>query len=104
MPAKKTTILTLARSGGVAGIRPPSKTLDTAKLPAAAAQRIEELLNTASFFKLPAVLPVSAPGADTFQHSLTVSHASGCEHTVTFTEASASEALRELKRMVRDLA
>ena len=104
MPAKKTTVLTLARSGGVAGIRPPAKTLDTSVLPDATARRIEELLNTTGFFKLPAVLPEPSSAADAFQHSLTVSHPSGGEHTVTFTEASASEALRELKRMVRDLA
>ena len=103
MTAKKTTVLTLARSGGVAGIRPPAKTIDTAKLPAKAAQRIDELLATTGFFKLPAVLPEPSSGADAFQHSLTVSHPGGGEHTVTFTEASASEALRELKRMVRDL-
>lgn len=104
MTAKKTTVLTLARSGGVAGIRPPAKTLDTAKLPAATVKRIEELLDTTGFFKLPAELSGSPSGADAFQHSLTVNHPSGGEHTVTFTEASASEALRELKRMVRDLA
>jgi hypothetical protein len=104
MPKSKSTLLTLARSGGVAGIRPPAKTLDTAGVPAAAAQRIEELLGLADFFKLPAELPEPSPSADRFQYSLTVCPASGREHTVTFTEAAASEALRELKRLVRDLA
>jgi len=102
MPAKKTTQLTLARSGGVAGIRPPPKVLDTAALPEAAARRIEELLEEADFFALPSELPEQSASADNFQHSLTVRHAGGREHTVTFTEASASAALRELKRLVRD--
>jgi hypothetical protein len=104
MPAKKSTQLTLARSGGVAGIRPPPKVLDTAELPAAAAQRIEELLVKAKFFALPAELPERSPSPDSFHHSLTVRHASGREHTVTFSESGASEALRELKRLVRDQA
>ncbi len=102
MHAKKSTQLTLARSGGVAGIRPPPKALDTAELPAAEARHIEELLEKAGFFALPAELPERTQGADNFQHSLTVRHASGREHTVTFSEGSASEALRELKRLVRD--
>lgn len=102
MSAKKSTQLMLARSGGVAGIRPPPKVLDTAALPATAAQHIEELLEQAKFFALPAELPESVKSADNFQHSLTVRHSGGHEHTVTFTEASASEALRELKRLVRD--
>ena len=104
MPTKKPTVLTLARSGGVAGIRPPPKVLDTAKVSAAAAQRVEELLVKAGFFSLPAELPERSPSADSFQHSLTVRHAGGREHTVTFTESAASDALRELKRLVRDQA
>ena len=104
MPKQKSMILTLARSGGVAGIRPPPKTLDTAELPAAAVERIEELLKTADFFQLPAELPERTSGVDNFLHSLTVHQAGGREHTVSFTEASAGEALRELKRIVRDQA
>lgn len=104
MTKSKSTVLTLVRSGGVAGIRPPTHTLDTSRLPAAVTQRIEELLGLADFFKLPAELPEPSPSADSFQYSLTVCPASGREHTVTFTEAGASEALRELKRLVRDLA
>ena len=104
MPVKKTTQLSLARSGGVGGIRPPPKVLDTASLSAAAAQHIEELLTRSDFFARPAELPERTKSADNFQHTLTVRHAGGREHTVTFTEASASEALRELKRLVRDQA
>ena len=96
MAAKNFTCLSLARSGGVAGIRPPPKVLDTAKVSAVAAQ--------AGFFSLPAELPERSPSADSFQHSLTVRHAGGREHTVTFTESAASDALRELKRLVRDQA
>ena len=104
MTAKNPTQLTLARSGGVAGIRPPPKVLDTAGLSVAAAQHIEELLEKSKFFTLPTELPERSQSADNFQHSLTVRHADGREHTVTFSEASASEALRELKRLVRDQA
>jgi hypothetical protein len=104
MSVKSSTQLSLARSGGVAGIRPPPKVLDTAGLSVAAAQHIEELLEKSNFFALPAELPERTRGADNFQHTLTVRHAGGREHTVTFSEASASEALRELKRLVRDQA
>jgi hypothetical protein len=104
MTAKKSMQLTLTRSGGVAGIRPPPKVLDTAGLSVATSQHIEELLGKANFFALPADLPERSPGADNFQHSLTVRQADGRVHTVTFSEASASEPLRELKRLVRDQA
>jgi hypothetical protein len=104
MPTKKPTVLTLARSGGVAGIRPPPLVFDTTGKSEAVVQRVEELLATANFFSLPAELPERQATADSFQHSLTVHHASGRKHTVTFTEASASDALRELKRLVRDQA
>ncbi len=104
MSAKKSTLLSLARSGGVAGICPPPKVLDTTALAPAMASQIEVLLEAARFFALPAELPECGSSADNFQYSLTVRHADGREHTVTFTEASASEALRELKRLVRDQA
>jgi hypothetical protein len=104
MSANKSTKLTLARSGGVAGIRPPPKVLDTTGLAADAVQRIEKLLEKADFFGLPAELPSRSSSADNFQHSLTVCRADGSEHTVTFSETDASEALRELKRLVRDQA
>jgi hypothetical protein len=102
MPKTKSTLLTLSRCGGVAGIRPPPKVLDTAGLPVAAVQRIEDLLAAAGFFSLPVELPGRGSGADAFQYTLTVQHASGRKHAVTFAEADASEALRELKRLVRD--
>lgn len=104
MPAKKTTQLCLARSGGLAGIRPPPKVLDTGSLSAAEVSHIDELLTRADFFALPGELPEQTKSADNFQHTLTVRHAGGREHSVTFSEASASEALRELKRLVRDHA
>lgn len=102
MAAKRTTVLTLARSGGVAGIRPPPLVLDTARVPEKVLRRIESLVETSGFFSLPAELPAPKNTADHLLHSLTVAHADGREHTVTFAEGSASEALRELKRLVRD--
>jgi hypothetical protein len=104
MPKAKSTLLTLSRSGGVAGIRPPSKVLDTASLSATSVQRIEDLLAAAKFFSLPTELPSRSSGIDALQHTLTIEHASGRKHAVTFAEADASEALRELKRLVRDQA
>lgn len=102
MTKTKTTVLTLARSGGVAGIRPPPKVLDLGGLAAATAQKIEELLETSKFFSLPKELPSRSRGADGFQYTLSVVHASGRKHSVTFAEGDASEELRELKRLVRD--
>lgn len=104
MPKTKSTLLTLSRSGGVAGIRPPPKVLDTAVLPTASVKRIEELLASADFFSLPTELPSRSSGIDALQHTLTIEHASGRKHAVTFAEADAGEALRELKRLVRDQA
>ena len=104
MPSKKHTRITLARSGGVAGIRPPPSVVDTAKLSPGQARRVEELLAAADFFTLPAELVERAPQPDSFQYSLTVENEEGQAHTVAFTEQSAEEPLRELKRLVRDFA
>ena len=99
---KKSTVLTLARSGGVAGIRPPPLVLDTSRLPEAVLRHIEALVAKSGFFLLPAELPSPKNVADGFLHSLTIEQAAGRKHTVTFAETAASEELRELKRLVRE--
>ncbi|MFT3781159.1 MAG: hypothetical protein QM790_04020 [Nibricoccus sp.] len=103
MPAKQKTVVALARTGGVAGIRPPPSLLDTAKASAEICKRVEELLTAAEFFSLPEELPAKR-AADAFQYTLSVQHETGKKHAVTFCESTASEALRELKRLVRDHA
>jgi len=102
MTTNKSVKFTLMRSGGVAGIRPPSIVLVASGLPDDVAQRLEQLLEEAAFFELPSELPERGPSADNFQYSLEVRRADGRTHTVTFAEASAGEALRELKRLVRE--
>jgi hypothetical protein len=95
--------LALARSGGVAGIRPAPAVVDTKNLPPADAQRLEALVDAAGFFTLPSELREEAPAPDSFQYSLTIEVAGKRPHTVTFSERSASEPLRELKRALRSL-
>jgi hypothetical protein len=90
MPAKKGISIALARTGGVAGIRPPPVVLDTAGLAPVVTRRLEELIVAADFFSLPAELPERKPHPDAFQHSLTIKMAAGRMHTVTFSEKSAA--------------
>lgn len=102
MAGKGKTILSLVRTGGLAGIRPPAAVLEAGRLPQKARAQLEELLEKSSFFELPKNLRGPKGVVDAFLHTLTVEHEDGRKHSVTFTEAAASEALRELKRLVRD--
>ncbi len=82
------------RTGGFAGMR-MTATVDTESLPAEEGGELQELVEAAGFFDLPAVITIGAPGADRFRYKLTV-EAEGQRHTVEVGEAAAPEALRPL--------
>jgi hypothetical protein len=76
--------------------------LDTSRLPNAVHKQLEELVEKSGFFSLPKELPEKPSAPDSFHHTLTIEHADGRKHAVTFSESVASAELRELKRIVRD--
>jgi len=92
--------LTLTRSGGFAGLIRPPVTLDTTKLPAADARKVEALLESARFFQLPSVLPAAAQ-PDRFQFTLEVERSDGVKHSVTFSEQAAGDELQEIIRRIQ---
>ena len=83
------------RSGGFTGI-PVFAEIESQTLDDEEAQHLQELLDTAHFFDLPAQPPTSPPpGADQFQYKITVEDA-GQRHTVQTTDSSATADLRPL--------
>jgi hypothetical protein len=92
--------ITLTRSGGFAGIRPPPLTLDTTALPRAVAGHIEDLVAAADFFNLPRTLTTPTPQPDRLQFMLTISNDGGAQHTVTCDEEAAPEPFMDLVRAV----
>ena len=93
--------ITVSRTGGFAGIRPPPIVLDTATLAGAAKKRVEQLVADCDFFDLPAAVPASEKSADQFLHHITIAHDDGREHSVTLPAAAASAPLRDLLHLVR---
>ena len=91
--------LTLSRSGGFAGIPRPAVKLDTAQASSTLTKRIQSLLERAGFLSLAADLgPPKQP--DRFQYSLNVQMDDGTQHTVSFSEDSASEPLLDLVQLI----
>jgi hypothetical protein len=82
------------RSGGLAGLR-LTTTVDSATLSSDDARKLQELIGTAQFFSLPAMLTAKTPGADRFQYTLTV-ETQGRQHTITVDEGAAPPTLRPL--------
>jgi hypothetical protein len=93
--------ITVSRTGGFAGIRPPPIVLDTATLAGAAKKRVEQLVTACDFFDLPATLTASEKSADQFLHHITIADDGGREHSVTLHADAASEPLRDLIHLVR---
>jgi hypothetical protein len=80
------------QSGGVAGIRRPAVTIDTASLPPEEAGKWHELVTAADFFNLPAASSAGA-ARDAFSYRITV-EADGRRHTIQTHDAAASPSLR----------
>ena len=90
------------RTGGFGGMR-LTATVDTKKLSAEEAQELEETVQAAGFFDLPAEISSETPGADRIRYKLTV-EAEGRRHTVELGEAAAPEQLRTLLRRLTAVA
>jgi hypothetical protein len=82
------------RSGGVAGMR-LSAAIDSGRLPSRDARTLQELVQAAKFFDLPARLTSPQSGADRFRYKVTID-ANGRRHTVEVDEAAVSPSLRPL--------
>ena len=96
--------LTLTRVGGFAGIAKPPLSFETADLPADDDRRIRELVDSARFFALPADLLPNRVVPDSFGYTLTIRGDNGEEHSVSFTDRSLRDELRELVSAIRKLA
>lgn len=94
--------ITFKRSGGFAGLR-LSLNLDTLASPADEAKLIEQLVETAGFFDLPAALPSPPGSADRFQYQIEID-SSGRQHAVDIGEAAIPDSLRPLIEKLTTLA
>jgi hypothetical protein len=95
--------INVKRTGGYAGLEEELAAVDTSRLEPGAARRVEQLVDGAGFFELPALAADDAAGADMFRYTVTASDG-GREHSVSFGEGSPSAApllglLEELKRL-----
>jgi hypothetical protein len=81
------------RSGGFMG-RKVTATLDLEELPEDLAETLEEMLDEADFFELPADL-TRPPMPDAFTYTITVSSEEG-QHTVRVSDTTAPNDLRPL--------
>jgi hypothetical protein len=90
------------RSGGFAGMR-MGTTVDTHSLSAEKAQNLQDLVEAANFFGLPATIQSSGEGADRFQYNITV-ESEGKSHTVEVGESAVPESLRPLLNQLTTLA
>jgi len=85
--------ISLQRSGGFAGIRPPAVTVDTEKLPAEKARELESLVQSSgirALAKQPTKKPAGPPQPDRFSYTLTLGEPSGLEQTVVLNESETS--------------
>jgi hypothetical protein len=90
------------RTGGFAGMR-LAATIDTAALSPDQANALQEMIEAARFFDLPAQIPAPAQGIDQFQYRVTI-EAQGKKHTVAVGEAAASPELQALLQQLTLLA
>jgi hypothetical protein len=93
--------VSVKRSGGFAGLTEEVAAVETAQLDAAAAQQVEQLIQSVGFFDLPATISGGTIGADLFRYEITVSEGDR-QHTVTFTDDESSE-IAPLRRLVETL-
>ena len=64
--------VSVKRSGGFAGLTEEVAAVETAQLDAAAAQQVEQLIQSVGFFDLPATISGGTIGADLFRYEITV--------------------------------
>jgi|RhiMetdeSRZDD1v2_1073273.scaffolds.fasta_scaffold69582_5 Emfourin len=93
--------VSVKRVGGFAGLTEEVAAVDTAQLDAAAAQQVEQIIQSVGFFDLPAAIAGDTIGADLFQYEITVSEGDR-QHTVTFMDDESPETA-PLRRLVETL-
>lgn len=82
------------RTGGFVGIH-LTTTISSDVLSPEEARRLQQMIDAANFFALPAVLTAKTPGADRFRYRLTVT-TQDRQHTVEIGEGAVPAALRPL--------
>ncbi len=90
------------RSGGFMGMNMATE-VDTESLSPEEANQVEAMINTNSFFELPAQLMSSIPGADQFKYKLTVEVA-GRKKTVEIGDTAVPDILQPLLRRLTTMA
>jgi len=90
------------RSGGFAGLR-HTRSISSSELSAEEQKRLTDLVESARFFELPAVLRSSAPGADRFQYKIVV-ETGQLSHTVQVDEAAVPDQLQPLIALLKKVA
>jgi len=85
--------VTLQRTGGFAGI-PLIKSIDAASLSASEIAYLQQMLETARFFELPALIP-SKPQPDRFEYQIIIEQ-DGKKHSVTASEQALPAELKPL--------
>jgi hypothetical protein len=92
--------ISVKRIGGFAGLTEQVAAVHTAQL-GAAAQQVEQMVQSIGFFDLPATISGGTIGADLFHYEITVSEGDR-QHTVTFTDDDSPETA-PLRRLVDTL-
>lgn len=92
------------RTGGFMGLV-MNATFDTDELPEEDVKALQELLDAAKFFELPAILPPppASAGADNFQYTVSV-ELEDLVHTVKLGDMSAPSAMQPLLRKLTLMA
>ena len=94
--------ITVKRSGGFAGLTEPVAAVNTAQLDAAAAQRVEHILQSIGFFDLPATISGGTVGADLLYYEITATE-DNRQHTVTFPADESNPETALLHQLVQTL-
>lgn len=95
--------ISVQKVGGLLGVPRPSAQLDTGRLSAEERQQLQERLESAGFWDLPAELPAPAATRDAQGTVLHVEDGAR-SHAVGFELATAPDALKALVSLVRTLA
>jgi hypothetical protein len=95
--------ISVKRTGGYAGLAEHVAAIDTAQLDAAAAQHVDQMLQSIGFFGLPATISGDTIGADLPRYEITVTEGDR-QHTVTFFCDDESPETAPLHRLVQILS
>ncbi len=90
--------ISVKRTGGYAGLPEDLAAINTAALPVAVAQQVEQMVQEIRFFDLPAVVSGGTIGADLFNYEVTITE-DDRHHTVVFVDNDSPETA-PLRRLV----